>query len=155
MSKHRPYTIQNMWSTVGAGHFSPFLTQTQWLGAAAVTQKLASSVILYSGLSQEFQKALDNLAGPSHPGIKRPQPMDVDNSGFDMSMAANEDNDEDVGEGRTGDLAGMSIDIRDVLHFCRWEGHCKYKNVRTWKNRVNNFNNTWASLINKMTEAYC
>ncbi|GAW06857.1 hypothetical protein LENED_008809 [Lentinula edodes] len=103
--------------------------------------------------AKEFQKALDDLAGKAHPGIKRPQAMDVDESSFDMSMAANEDDDEDVGEGWTGDLVGMTIDIRDVLHFRRWEGHRKYKNARTWKNQVDNFNNAWASLIDEMTEA--
>ncbi|KAJ4488821.1 hypothetical protein C8J55DRAFT_487031 [Lentinula edodes] len=137
--------------TASAGCFSPFLTQTQRLGAAAVAQKQEQAAFRSSqaskGLSQEFQKALDDLAGKAHPGIEHPQAMDVDDSSFDMSMAANEDDDEDVGEGWTGDLAEMTIDVRDVLHFCRWEGRRKYKNV-------DNFNNAWAFLIDKMTEAY-
>ncbi|KAJ4465974.1 hypothetical protein C8J55DRAFT_565970 [Lentinula edodes] len=104
--------------------------------------------------AKEFQKALDDLVGKAHPGIEHPQAMDVDDSSFDMSMATNEDDDEDVGEGQTGDLAGMTIDVQDVLHFRRWERRRKYKNAQTWKNQVDNFNNAWASLIDEMTEAY-
>lgn len=65
MSKRRPRTVRNVRSTVGAGRFSPFLTQTQRLGAAAVAQKREQAT-LRSSQASEGLFAKSYIVGSPH-----------------------------------------------------------------------------------------
>lgn len=40
------------------------------------------------------------------------------------------------------------------LSSCRWTGHRKYKDGRTWKHRIEQLNAAWAPLIEELTDAY-
>jgi hypothetical protein len=46
------------------------------------------------------------------------------------------------------------VDLRDFIGVNKWNGRCKYKDTRTWKQRLQRFNNAWACIIDELVDEY-
>lgn len=105
----------------------------------------------FKGLSNELQSALHDISAdntPDHPGSSN---MDMDIDGIGLNIAPDDDG-SDVEPSTSSE--NIVVDLRDFIGISKWHGRRKYKDTRTWKQRIYRFNQAWASILDELVDEY-
>ncbi|KAF9030670.1 hypothetical protein BDP27DRAFT_1246108 [Rhodocollybia butyracea] len=76
--------------------------------------------------------------------------MEIDDTGVGFNLGEASDND----SSDTGTSRNIVVDLRDFIGVNKWHGRRKYKDTRTWKQRIQRFNDAWASIIDELVDEY-
>ncbi|KAE9404798.1 hypothetical protein BT96DRAFT_973001 [Gymnopus androsaceus JB14] len=140
-------------SYVGSGRFGKRPGVACTLGPRAMAKQRAEAqsrrTQASQGLSTELQNALGDISGDT-PQI--PDAMDVDGLGFDFNVGGEPGDDDSDTE--LGSTQGIVVDLQDYIGINKWHGHRKYKDTRTWKQRINRFHDAWASILDELVVHY-
>lgn len=78
--------------------------------------------------------------------------MNIDDFGPNLNAGEVPDNDD--GDGESDTSQNIVVDLRDFIGVNKWHGRRKYRDTRTWKQRIQRFNDAWASIINELVDEY-
>ena len=76
--------------------------------------------------------------------------MDVD--GIDLNISGPPD--DDGSDAEPNSSQNMVVDLRDFIGISKWHGSRKYKDTRTWSQRIHRFNHAWASILDELVSEY-
>lgn len=80
--------------------------------------------------------------------------MDVDGLGLGIGQGPEDDGSDTELTPSQNTSQNIVVDLRDFIGVNKWHGHRKYKDTRTWKQRVHRFNHAWASIIDDLVNEY-
>lgn len=103
----------------------------------------------FQGLSNELQSALHDISADNAPGADN-MDMDIDGIGFNIGGAP----DDDGSDTEPTSPQNIVVDLRDFIGVTKWHGRRKYKDTRTWKQRIQRFNQAWASILDELVNEY-
>ncbi|KAF9054922.1 hypothetical protein BDP27DRAFT_1242445 [Rhodocollybia butyracea] len=78
--------------------------------------------------------------------------MEIDGIGSDINAGDTADGEDSSAE--LNSSRNVVVDLRDFIGVNKWHGRRKYKDARTWKQRIQRFNNAWASIITELVDEY-
>lgn len=78
--------------------------------------------------------------------------MDIDNEGIGFNIGGTPD--DDGSDTEPSSSQNIVVDLRDFIGITKWHGRRKYKDTRTWKQRIHRFNQAWASILDELVTEY-